>query len=241
MNRFTQVFQGEKALIAMLHLKSDAGMKMLERAKREIDIYYRNGINAVLVENYFGSHMDCEIVLDYLQNNYPDSIYGVNILGNHGLAFLYAKQYGAKLLQIDSVCGHLPPEKDIPYGSELEELIKNSQTAVLGGVRFKYQPVRSGRTLEEDMMIAQSRCAAVVTTGDGTGIETPIEKIAQFRRMLDGFPFVVGAGVRSDTIAQTLQYCDGVIVGSWLKDGHRDYGDVNEEYVKEFVKAASNV
>lgn len=235
MNRFTEIFRGEKAIIAMLHLKADEKMNMLERAKREIDIYYRNGLNAVLVENYFGSAGDCETVLAYLQSNYPDRIYGVNILGDYRLAFELAEKYGAKLIQIDSVCGHLPPEKDSTYGTELEELCNHSRAAVLGGVRFKYQSVRSGRALDEDLNISRSRCSAVVTTGDGTGIETPINKITQFRQLLGDFPFVVGAGVRGDTIAETLKYCDGVIIGSWLKDGHEDYGDVNENYVKEIV------
>ena len=27
-----------------------------------------------------------------------------------------------------------------------------------------------------------------------------------------------------------LQFADGVIIGSWLKDGHHDYGDVCEAY-----------
>lgn len=237
MNRFTDIFHGEKAIIAMLHLKADGKMTMLERAKREIDIYYRNGINAVLVENYFGSADDCETALAYLQSSYPDNIYGVNILGDYRLAFEFAEKYGAKFIQIDSVCGHLPPERDLPYGAELEELYNHSQAAVLGGVRFKYQSVRSGRTLVEDLHISRSRCSAVVTTGDGTGIETPINKIMQFRQLLGDFPFIVGAGVRGDTIAETLKYCDGVIIGSWLKDGHEDYGDVNEDYVKELIQS----
>ncbi len=236
MNKFTEIFNDKKAIIAMLHLKSDEKMSMLERAKREIDIYYKNGINAVMVENYFGSADDCEIVLDYLQKNYSDKIYGVNILGDYLLAFELADKYGAKLIQIDSVCGHLPPDMDYEYGKEIEFLCNQSKAAVLGGVRFKYQPLRSGRTEIEDLNIARSRCAAVVTTGDGTGIETPKEKMMRFREILGDFPFIVGAGVRGDTVAETIKYCDGIIIGSWLKDGHVDYGDVNEDYVKNLIK-----
>ncbi len=241
MNKFTEIFHGEKAIIAMLHLKADGKMTMLERAKREIDIYYRNGIHAVLVENYFGSADDCETALAYLQSHYPDHVYGVNILGDYRLAFELAETYSAKLLQIDSVCGHLPPHMDPPYGAELEALCRKSRAAVLGGVRFKYQSVRSDRTLEEDLRLSRSRCSAVVTTGDGTGMETPIQKIKQFRQLLGDFPFIVGAGVRGDTIAETLPYCDGVIIGSWLKQGHVDTGDVHEDYVKKLIRASQNV
>ena len=59
-----------------------------------------------------------------------------------------------------------------------------------------------------------------------------------FRSTLDDFPLITGAGVTVQTVAQTLAHCDGVIVGSWLKEGHDEFGDVNEEYVKQFVAAA---
>ena len=50
---------------------------MLERAKKEIDIYYKMD-TAVIVENY-GDYYDME-VLQYLNSNYADKIYGVNCL-----------------------------------------------------------------------------------------------------------------------------------------------------------------
>ena len=49
-------------------------------ARREIEIMYRNGVNAVLVEDYFGDDTDVENALKYLQDKYPDKVYGVNIL-----------------------------------------------------------------------------------------------------------------------------------------------------------------
>ena len=51
---------------------------------------------------------------------------------------------------------------------------------LLGGVRFKYQPVHSGRTLEEDLRIGMERCDAIVCTGEGTGIPTPLGKVEEF-------------------------------------------------------------
>ena len=49
------------------------------------------------------------------------------------------------------------------------------------------------------------------------------------------FPLIVGAGVTADNVCEKLKYADGVIIGSWLKEGHHDYGDVSEKYVKEFM------
>ena len=44
-----------KPIIAMLHLKGNSDEEIIERMIKETEIYYRNGIDAVLVENYFGN------------------------------------------------------------------------------------------------------------------------------------------------------------------------------------------
>jgi predicted TIM-barrel enzyme len=224
-----------KPIIAMLHLKGISDEEIMERMIKETEIYYRNGVDAVLVENYFGNTNNCVQALDYLQKNMPDKLYGVNILGNYKTAFELAETYGADFVQIDSVCGHLTPEMDSAYADELIERMKGRSFQVLGGLRFKYQPIRSGRTLEEDAALAKLRCDAVVTTGVGTGKDCPTEKLMEFKTVLKGFPLIVGAGVTADNVCEKLQFADGVIIGSWLKDEHLDFGDVCEEYVKEFM------
>ena len=235
---FSQLFPQGKAVIAMLHLKGRGSVDMERRARREIEIFYENGVDAVLVENYFGDREDCRWALAYLKEQYPDRVYGVNILGDTPSAFALAEAYDAAFIQIDSVCGHLSPALEPDFVKKLDALRAGSRAVVLGGVRFKYQPVRSGRTVEEDLRLGKARCDAVVVTGDGTGLATPPEKIRQFRTALGDFPLITGAGVTEETAAQTLSCCDGVIVGSWLKEHHDARGEVNEAYVRAFVRAA---
>ena len=140
-------------IIAMLHLKGNSDEEIMERMKKETEIYYRNGVDAVLVENYFGDTRNCVQGLDYLYKNMPDKLYGVNILGDYRTAFELAEKYSADFVQIDSVCGHLTPEKDSTCADELLDLMKGRSFQILGGLRFKYQPIRSGRTLEEDAVL----------------------------------------------------------------------------------------
>ena len=220
----------------MLHLNGNSEADMMNRMIREAITYYTNGVDAVLVENYFGSAHDCELALKWLYHNMPNKCYGVNILGDYKEAFRLAKEYHADFVQIDSVCGHLKPGEDEKYAAELIENGKDRTFDVLGGLRFKYQPVRSDRTLEEDATLAKLRCDAVVTTGSGTGMDTATEKLMEFRQVLGEHPLIVGAGVTADTVAEKLKYADGVIIGSWLKEGHTAYADVCEEYVKAFME-----
>lgn len=232
---YRELFGDTKPVIGMLHLKGDQRRSMLDRAQEEARIYMEAGVDALLVENYFGSAGDCEQVLAWLQKEHPEQIYGVNILGDYPAAFAMSRQYGAKLIQIDSVCGHLPPPKDDAYARELEGLRKECPAVVLGGVRFKYQSVRSGRTLAEDLRLGAERCDAIVVTGDGTGMATPQEKMAEFRSLLGDFPLVVGAGVTMDNLDDTFYYGDGAIIGSWFKAGHRAENDVSPAFVQELM------
>lgn len=233
--RYVELFKGQKPLIGMIHTNRTDGCTTLELAQKEIEVYFRYGIYP-LIENYFGSTEDCEDILAWMQKEHPDAIYGVNILGNYTEAFHLAKEYGASFIQIDSVCGHLKPKDDEKYAEQLSQLRKDSDVVLLGGVRFKYQPVLSGRSQEEDLKLGAERCDAIVCTGGGTGQPTPFDKVREFKSVLNDFPVIVGAGVTIDTIGETYRVADGAIVGSWFKEKHRDYFNVNEEYVKQMVK-----
>ena len=230
-----EIFGVDKPIIGMLHLSGYGREKVLENAKREIDIMYRNGVSAVLVENYFGDRVDVENALKLLQRDYPDKVYGVNMLGFPEMAFDLARKYGAKFVQMDSVCGHLEPNYEKPFLKKLDAMRGDGDIFLLGGVRFKYQPVRSGRSLEEDLTLGMARCDAIVVTGEGTGISTDLEKIKTFRTILGNFPLIVGAGMTAETVKEQLTYADGGIVGSYFKEyGEAEY-PVDEQRVKEFL------
>lgn len=236
---FETLFKGKKPLIGMIHTGCMLGEDMLDTAKREIEIYLKYGVYP-LVENYFGTSADCEKVLVWLQEYHPRAVYGVNILGDAEEAFLLSRAYGASFIQIDSICGHLEPERDEEYAKNLESLRKIHDIVLLGGVRFKYQPIRSGRSMQEDLQLGMQRCDAIVCTGEGTGIPTPIGKVQEFKSALKEFPVIVGAGVTIDSVGETYSVADGAIVGSWVKDNHDAYNPVNEQYVELIAKHFRN-
>ena len=237
---FKEVFKGRKPVIGMIHTNSDCETSMLDLAKKEIGIYLKYGV-VPLIENYFGSDEDCAEVLRWMSEVHPDAIYGVNILGDEQWAFELAQKYGAKFIQIDSVCGHLKPAHESCYLEKLQKKREQYDVAVLGGVRFKYQPVLSGRTTEEDLLLGMNRCDAIVCTGTGTGIETPLEKVVQFKNTVGDFPVIVGAGVTLETAQTTMCKCDGMIVGSWFKYGHDANNAVSEANVRDFMDSLSEV
>lgn len=237
--KFYELFDKEKpVVIGMIHLNVGHSTTVLQQAQREIEIYLQNGIYP-LIENYFGDAEDCEEVLAWMQKAHPDAIYGINLLGDYPKAFELAGTYGAKFIQIDSVCGHLDSSSDASYAQKLALLRQTVDVVLLGGVRFKYQPINSGRSVAEDLMFGMERCDAIVCTGVGTGQATPFDKVQEFKLTVGDFPVIVGAGVTIETLPETLQHSDGLIVGSWLKNNHRDFGLVSEENVKAFMAVAN--
>ena len=120
---FLDLFPVKKPVLAMLHFKGETREEKLERCLREAEIYKANGVDAVIVEDYFGDADDVEAGLKLLSEKGGYTI-GVNVLDNWELSWEYAKKYGASFIQVDSVAGHLTPEDDIPYGEMIDRYMK---------------------------------------------------------------------------------------------------------------------
>lgn len=231
------VFGRPQPIIGLIHLKGENDEDVFNRAKNEIELYHDNGIDAILVENYYGHYYHMEMVLDYLRNEKKNVVFGVNCLNLDALGFELAAKYGAKFVQFDSVVGHVKPRDDYSLDAFFKLYRERYDVFVLGGVRFKYQPVLSIRSVEEDLRIACSRCDAIVVTQDATGQETSLDKIKEFRQAIGDFPLFVGAGVTPSNCDQQLKLVDGAIIGSYFKDTYKDSGEVCKEHVTEIVDA----
>ena len=196
------------------------------------------GYDGIIVENYFGSVTDVRIVLSMLDDMDLSCKVGVNILGDLDMAFALASSHRVDFIQTDSVCGHLPPLDDAAFAEFLAARRATCDAVLLGGVRFKYAPVQSGRTVEEDLLLGRERCDAIVVTSEATGQETDQGKIKLFRDVLGSDqPLIVGAGLRPDNVGAQFAIADGGIVGSWLKENHVDVGDMRADYVATFLDA----
>ncbi|MBR5287439.1 MAG: membrane biogenesis protein [Clostridia bacterium] len=234
-----EVFGTDKPIIGMLHLRGYDREETMRIAREEIEMMIRCGVDAVLVENYFGDTLDVIDALKMLKADYSDQVvYGVNVLGDFEMSCELAHRYGAKFMQVDSVCGHLNPNRDEAYGKMIAEVRAKYPVFVLGGVRFKYQPVLSGRSLEEDLAIGMTRCDAIVVTGAGTGMDTDIEKISAFRGIMGDFPLIVGAGMTPESAPAQLAIADGGIVGSCFKYDGQAHNPMEEARVRAFMHAA---
>ena len=97
--QFEEVFRVKKPIIGMLHLRGKDNERTFENAKIEIQQMYDCGIDAILVENYYGDLVDVVNALRWLQENYSDRVYGVNILGDFELSYKLAQKYGGAFIK----------------------------------------------------------------------------------------------------------------------------------------------
>lgn len=238
---FLDLFVNEKPIIAMLHLKGNSDEDVFKRVQRELAIYVRNQVDAVIVEDYFGTYHHMEMALSYLKEQYPKMICGVNCLNVDAMGFELAMKYHTDFVQFDSVVGHVKPWDEEAIGAFFDLYRSRYQGKVLGGVRFKYQPVLSVNNVAEDLKIAMQRCDAICVTQDATGQETSMAKIEEFRNNIGSFPLIVGAGVTPDNMAKQFAIADGAIVGSYLKDTCHDDGEVDEEHVKKIIEQVRKI
>ena len=227
---FFELFGSPKPIIGMIHLAGGSTQGKINRALGEISIFEEEGINGAIVENYHGSVEDVINTFKVISKRKTKLVIGINLLGKPYLGVELANRFGAKFVQFDSV---QTQDLDLERYNEMRK--KYSDITVLGGIRFKYtSPTRN--SLEQDLSEGMSRCEAIVTTGEGTGIETPIEKLLDFREIMGNyFPLISGEGVNKDNVCEQLSVADGIIVGRFLKN-YNTRQKINRNPVKELMR-----
>jgi hypothetical protein len=181
-------------------------------------------------------------MIDVLDNIKTNMIVGLNILPNeYEQAFTLANKYGAKFVQLDFVAGTYFNRKFI-YGQHYMEIKdKFSEITVLGGVWPKYyEPVKTS-VLKDDIETGMRRAEAIVVTGEGTGKQTPLEKIKEFRNILGEHPLIIGAGLTPFNVVEQLSIADGAIVGSTFKPASLTTQMIRKDLVKQFMDEVKKV
>jgi len=255
---FNRFFGVNKPLIGMIHLAGLDKKEKILRAREELDIYIRNGMNGALIEDYHCK--DLGVMEEFLHEikivNRPKEFrVGVNVLQNPFKAFDLAKKYGADFVQLDYVAGSYYDFGRIDEKFYEEVRKKHQSIFVFGGVWPKYYfPIGGtkkwgeydekihGSVLRRDLEQAVGRADGIVVTGEETGKETPIDKIIKFDEVIGGRrPLIIGSGFSPYNDYQQMAVSDGVIVGSSLKENGNTSNKVDVNKVRVLVKVISDV
>lgn len=222
---------GKKRIFGMIHL---APPNAIEKALEEIKIYEEEGVYGVIIENYHGSTND----VIYTLKSLPETSLkiGINILPNQvEEAFKIAAEYNVDFIQFDYLGGKYKPNTELEEFTYWKYRDLYPDIFVMGGVWSKYYHPVEGSVLEkdiEDTLIIG--CEAIVVTGSGTEMETPLDKIKKFELelMTKDVRLIVGAGITEDSVEEQLKHADGAIVGSAFKP----HGNTSRKVERELVR-----
>ena len=241
-DKFNGIFKNPLPIIGMIHLAGSTPEERVKRAIEEIILFREEGIDGALVENYYYESTidDIKETLIIANDSLP---LGVNVLPNEfDKSIPLAAENHGKFVQLDYVAGtysHGDAELNTVLYNALKK--KYPHIVVLGGVWPKGYTEVSGSNLEYDLKQGMKRADAIVVTGEGTGSETPLDKVKYFRGVLGDFPLVIGAGLTPDNAYQQLSIADGAIVGSYLKGNSDTRNPIDRKRVKDLMSVVNKV
>jgi uncharacterized protein len=175
---------------------------------------------------------------------------GINLLTNDPLStFDLAQRTNCQFVQIDSITGKYEGRMDYPVNFIKGLRRDYPGLFVLGGLHPKYyeregtpdSELEREQWLEKDLLeliditTINDLLDAIVLTGDRTGGNPP-KNLKFAREMRPHLQYFAGSGVKKENVAEQLEYANGLIVGSALKEGgvERDTG-VSYGLAKDFM------
>ncbi len=201
------------------------------------------GISAVMVENYndvpfYPGRVPAETVaamtavISTLGNEFPDLVFGVNVLRNDAASALaVAVATGARFIRVNVHVGAMVTDQGSIEGQAWQTLRLRRQLeapgiGILADVRVKHARPLAERPLAEEAQDLRLRglADAIIVTGAATGSGAEAKDILTVREALPDCPLLVGSGLTADTAKEFFPLADGCIIGSSLKVTDPDTG-----------------
>jgi membrane complex biogenesis BtpA family protein len=170
---------------------------------------------------------------------------GVNVLRNDGLtAVAVAAATGAAFIRINVLSGVMYTDQG-PITGRAAEVARLKATIapdvqVLADVMVKHATPPPGLTLEQAALDLWERGGAdgIVVSGAGTGHATDPGDLDRVAAAAPGAPLYVGSGATVDTVADLMDRCAGVIVGTATKQDGLSTNPVDPARARAIVEAA---
>jgi membrane complex biogenesis BtpA family protein len=250
-------------LIGMVHLAPLPGSpafsgdldKIVRAAVSDARILAHAGFDAVIIENFGDSPFFADEVppitvaaMAHATTTIAGAVdipIGINVLRNDARAALaIAATCGGSFIRVNVLSGVMYTDQGLIRGRAAE--IARMRTAiaphiqVLADVFVKHATPPPGATIEQAAADTYRRAGAdaLVISGAATGSPTHLEDFAAIRAAVPEAPLLAGSGVSKETIATTLEYADGAIVGTSVKVEGKTTAPVDPERAGALVRAA---
>lgn len=257
------MFNVDHPVIGMVHLRalpgspsyqSDMDM-VITAAVADASALIEGGVDGLMVENFFDvpffkDQVPAETVaamtraclaISEVAGGVP---VGVNVLRNDAkTALAIAGTVGAAFVRVNVLSGAMVTDQGIIEGRAAQVMryrraIGATNVAVWADVRVKHAAALVVRPMSEEVeeLVQRAGADAVIVSGAGTGYPTPARDAGAVKSAAGDHAVLIGSGVSVDDLAELWLVCDGMIVGSSLKQGGLPEASVDVERVSKLME-----
>jgi membrane complex biogenesis BtpA family protein len=230
-------------LIGVIHLPALPGApsaaltvgEIADRARADALTLQTAGFGAVMLENFHDTPfrpdgVDPETVaaMAVVARGVRDEVdmaVGVNVLRNDAFAALaVAVAADCSFLRVNVLAGAAVTDQGLVQGRADELMRKRAQlgpgVSVLADVDVKHATSLDDRPAPERAreLIGRAHADAVLVTGSATGSPCDLDQLAAVRDVISPAPVLAASGTTADSLPEVLARCDGVVVGTAIKD-----------------------
>lgn len=225
-------------------------------AALDVSILAREGYDLALIENFgdapfFPGRVPAVVVSAMTacavaaRDAAPALPLGINVLRNDADAALaIAIAVGAVLIRVNVHTGARVTDQGLVEGKAAETLrtrraLGADSVAIWADVDVKHSAPLAARDVghEADDLVRRGLADAVLVTGEGTGHGCDLKELRRVREAARGVPVLVASGVTAASVGQLAGLCDGVIVGSDLRQGGVAGGPIDAGRAAAFATA----
>jgi membrane complex biogenesis BtpA family protein len=258
-----EVFDVHKPVVGMCHLPALPGdpgydaaggmAKVLAHGRREIAALQEGGIDGILISNEFSlpyltatepiTAVAMARVIGELRSQFHVP-FGVNVLWDGVASIDLAVSTGASFVR-EVFTGVYASDFGM-WNTDVGRAARHRAKVGASGVRLLYNivPEAASYLAERDLAqmtrstvfngVPDGLCVSGLTAGSATDTST----LKVVKENAGDVPVFVNTGVRPDTIAESLQYADAAIVGTWFKRDGVFANDVEPARVAELMGVA---
>lgn len=247
-------------LIGMVHLGPllERGIALSEvetAACRDAERLLAAGFDAIMIENFgdrpfYPDRVPTHTVaamtrmLLAVRRVVGDLPLGVNVLRNDARSALaIAAAVDAAMIRVNVHIGSAVTDQGLIHGQAHDTVRLRRQlapdTRILADVRVKHAAPLAERPVVEEAeeLTERGEADALIVSGHKTGGATDPERLKVVRQAVR-CPVLVGSGASIEQLGLLLPVCDGLIVGSSIKEGGEVLAPVDPVRARAFVMAA---
>ncbi|MEM7147322.1 MAG: BtpA/SgcQ family protein [Verrucomicrobiota bacterium] len=173
--------------------------------------------------------------------------FGFNVLRNDALAALaLCAACGGSFIRVNVHTGAMVTDQGLIEGNAFETVRRRDQwcpeVKLLADVMVKHAAPAVATTIERaaEETLGRGKADGLIVSGAATGEAVLMGDLERVRAACPEATILVGSGVDEGNVAGLLEYADGVIVGTSVKEGGVTVGAVDEGRVRAFVGKVNN-